>query len=169
MIGLWLIYSGTALGQHFGKGHGSGFGPGSHNWEKREKSLENLRLLKLLEILELNDEQNDRFIAAFSSFRNKLRNIHDSVQLEIENVIEILHGDLPDEEKIMQTVDRVQELQRRRWEAADYFHDKVKTILTPVQLGKLLAFEERFEREMMKELRQFRDRNAPPGDPDIGP
>ncbi len=142
----------------FAQRHGSGMGRGMG---MHEKNLENLRLLKLLEILDLDDVQNDRFIAAFSLFRNKNRDLNQELEKETDILADLIKSENPGENEIMQQVEKIRELKRQRMAIYDEFHAKVSEILTAVQMGKMTVFEERFERELLESIRGLRGRRVP--------
>lgn len=156
VIFAWFLMGTTTavFAQHHGFGLGKGMG-------MHEKNLENLRLLKLMEILDLNDDQNDRFIAAFSLFRNKNRDLNQDLEKETEILAELIKSENYEDNKIIQQVDKIRKLKHRRMELADEFHAKVSEILTAVQMGKMTVFEERFERELLETIRGFRGRRPP--------
>lgn len=144
---------GMRLGQHKGK---------------HAKNIENLRMLKLLEILELDDGQSAEFITSFVSFRKITREIGDKIQMEVESLIGLLNEPKPSDEAIRANIIRIEELKIRRETAVKDFHKNVANILTIVQLGKMVIFEEHFERELIESMRGFRDRLHPPV-PDMEP
>jgi Spy/CpxP family protein refolding chaperone len=131
--------------------------------EQRMKNLENLRLLKLLETLELNEEQNDKFIAAFSQFRKTFREIHEELEREVTALADYLETENKNNEIIMEHIDRVEEIRLKREMSRKDFFEKIKSILTPEQLGRMVVFDERFERKMLQTIRGFR---APAPGPD---
>lgn len=147
-----------------GKGHrpwGAGGGRKHENMERRAKNLENLRMLKLLELLDLTDEQSPRFIERFVRFRKDFKTANFNIQLEIGKLAELLKSDTA-EVSIKEAVDKVNNLKISREKVLDKFHDEVTNILTIQQIGLMVIFEERFERELIESVRGFHDRPAPP-------
>ena len=160
---LITMLAADSYAQHPGRGRG-------WNKDKHAKNLENLRMLKLLEVIELEEEQDTKFIAAFASFRKKTREIGENVQKEIELLAEILNQPLPPEEEIMTQILKIEKLKIQRENAIIDFHKKISNILTPVQMGRMVIFEHRFERELIESVRGFRERHAPSSpDPDFVP
>lgn len=137
-----------------------GMGPGRH-WDKRAQNIENLRMLKLLELLDLNEDQSLQFIGMFVSFRKETRQINEKLQLEIESLADLLNLENPPEEEIKERISKIDELRVRREAAIKEFHDNISEMLTVVQMGKMVIFEERFERELIETVRCFRERHAP--------
>ena len=149
-------------------GHGPGRDKGFFNpeeMEQRMKNLENLRLLKLLETLDLDENQNDRFIAVFSQFRKQSREIHDELEKEITALAEYLDTDNRKDEVILRHTERVREIRLKMVDSRENFFESIKSILTPEQMGRMVIFEERFERKMLETIRGFR---APSPEPAPG-
>jgi len=134
------------------------------------KNIENLRLLKLLEVLDLNDEQNDLFISAFSKFRRDSRLIREKVESEIAFLAEYMKQAGRSDDVILEKVDSIVVMKENLEKERTKFFEKIKDILTAEQLGKMMVFQERFERELLEQVRGFRA-PKPPGmpDPNISP
>ena len=126
------------------------------------KNLENLRLLKLLEVLELNDDQNDKFISAFSKFRNESKDIDEGIENEVTALAEYLRSENIEDKVVMEKVRVIEKLKTDRENARADFYEEVKDILTAQQLGKMIVFQERFERELLETVRGFRAPDTPP-------
>ncbi len=141
--------------QHMGRG-------GDRHGDQHAKNLENLRMLKLLETLELNDDQDTKFIAAFTSFRKDIRQISDDIRSEVDSLAEILKQPAPGEDEIGNQISQIEKMKIQRENIIVDFHKEISNILTPVQLGKLVIFEEHFDRELIESVRGFRNRVAPP-------
>lgn len=138
-------------------GHGPGGGPPEPGMREHfEKNLDNLRLLKLLETLELDEEHNNLFIAAFSTFRNKMRDISEVIDSHLDTLSTLIQSDKPDNQAILARVEIVDRLRNEKMSEIRKFHEDVIKMLNPVQIGKLVIFEERFEQEMLKSIRGFR-------------
>jgi Spy/CpxP family protein refolding chaperone len=123
---------------------------GGANWEEHMKNFENFRLLKLLEILDLSEDQTGRFVAEFSLFRKENRNLGERLDEQVQLLAENLKTKEPDDEEILKIIDGIDRIRILREEARKEFYEKSKAILTPVQIGKLLVFENRFEREVLR-------------------
>jgi len=129
--------------------------------EQREKNLENLRLLKLMEVLELTDEQSPQFISAFVDFRKEMRLANDVIQKETDSLASLLQTENPSDDAIKVSIARIESLKGDRLEKVRKFHGAMMTLLTPVQMGKLIVFEERFDRELIENVRGFRAGHMP--------
>jgi Spy/CpxP family protein refolding chaperone len=137
-----------------------------HGWrrdnDQHAKNLENLRMLKMLEVLDLSDEQSNQFISEFVSFRKQVNMISEDLEHEIDSLIDLLHQTEPSEKAIMDQISKIEAKKIKRENVYKEFHKQVANILTPVQLGKMVVFEEHFERELIESVRGFRNRVAPP-------
>lgn len=135
---------------HFGMGFGREFD------DEQERTLENLRLLKLLEFLDLDDDQSSQFILFFSNFRKEARQLHADIKVKVEELAGILKTDKPSDSQITELVKQIDEMRLGHVRIAEEFHRKVAGILTPVQMGKMVVFENRFEKELIDTVRGFR-------------
>jgi len=166
LLVILLAISGTAFAQGHGFGDRHGGMHGRMWGEEHMKNLENLRLLKLLETLELNDDQSDEFIAEFASFRQKMKDLTTQINAQVDTLAEQLNQAEPDDKAILARVNEIENLRQQRPVLMSQLHDSVREFLTPVQIGKLVVFEERFERELLEKVRGFR--RGMPSSPDEG-
>jgi Spy/CpxP family protein refolding chaperone len=134
----------------FGMGFGWGFD------DDQERNLENLRLLKLLEFLDLDDDQSPQFILIFSDFRKDTRQLHDEIKTKVGELAELLKADNPSDSQIEGLIKNIDELRLGHVKIAEEFHRKASEILTTVQMGKMVVFESRFEKELIGTVRGFR-------------
>jgi Spy/CpxP family protein refolding chaperone len=129
-------------------------GMGMH--EQRAKNLENLRLLKLMEVLNLSDEQSPKFIEAYASFRKDSRQINDNIQSAVDSLAGYLASPNINNDLITKSISQITSLKAQREQRLTEFHKKIEGFLTTEQMGKLVVFEERFERELIENVRGFR-------------
>lgn len=135
---------------HFGMGFGKEFD------DEQSRTLENLRLLKLLEFLEMDDDQSPQFILAFSNFRKDARQLHDEIKVKVEELAAALKADKPSDTQINSLIKQIDEMMIGHVKIAQEFHRKAAGILTPVQMGRMVVFENRFEKELIDTVRGFR-------------
>lgn len=125
---------------------------------QRRRHLDQLRMLKLLQLLDLREDQEVEFMHTFRSLSRELRDI----QEERKETIERLASDLTEGKhtpgSVARAIDELRSLDDRRISAQDRFLANAKQVLSPKQLGKLVIFQERFEREMLSNLREFQFR-----------
>ena len=138
---------------------------GKRGWGKHAENLENLRMLKLLEVIDLDEEQNVEFLALFASSRKKMKEIREEMESEVDELIEFLKDENPNESLIKEKLGKIEVLKKRFTDNFENLQNKAKEILTTVQYAKMLVFQERFERELIQSVKGFR--NNPP--PDMGP
>ncbi len=167
LLVLLLAVSGISFAQGPGYGEHRGGMHGRMCDDEHMKNLENLRLLKLLETLELKKDQSDKFIVEFADFRQKMKDLASSVNAQVDSLADQLNQPNPDDREIMDRVNKIENLRAKRPVLMKELHDAVKEFLTPVQMGKLVVFEERFERELLEKVRGFR-RGGMPSPPDEG-
>ena len=134
--------------------HGMGFNRGFDS--ERAQTLENLRLIKLLELLDLDDDQSSQFILIFSNFRKDSRQLHDDISAKVDELAELLKSDQPSDSEIKALVKQIDQMRLGHVKIAEDFHKKAAEILTPVQMGKMVVFENRFEKELIDTVRGFR-------------
>lgn len=138
----------------------------------QRKHIEQLRLLKLLEVLDLNEDQEPKFLVAFKGMRKTMRELDERKGAVVEKLSTELKGAKPDDRRINGLVDSVLEIERTKRQAMQTFVETSRGILTPVQVGRLLVFTERFEYELLERVREFRERmrgdDAPSNDRDQG-
>ncbi len=131
-----------------------GGGP-HHRWRQMAESMENLRLLKLLETVDLTDEQSAKFIPLFQRFRSDFKESLDERRVlvnQLANMVDSSASDADLNAGIQKLIDLKKKMERQQSE----FLDNCRGILTTKQLAKLVIFQERFEREILKSLREFR-------------
>jgi len=160
LVGMILFLITTLTADSFAQRPGRGRGRGDR--AKHAKNMENLRMLKLLDVLELDEGQDMKFITAFAAFRKKTREIGEHFWNEVKLLSEILNQSVPSDEEIKAQILKIENMRIQREKFRTDFHKEVSNILTPVQLGKMVIFEHRFERELIESVRGFRERPAPP-------
>lgn len=123
--------------------------------EKMSANVENLRMMKLLETVDLSEEQSEKFVPLFHGFRKDIKSLIHERNALIDGIKELIAAAVPDdrikEELRKLKLNRVQFNNRQ-----DKFISDCETILTTPQLARLVIFQERFEREMLQSLREFR-------------
>lgn len=134
---------------------------GKGGWGKHAENLDNLRMLKLLEMLDLDEEQNVEFLSLFASFRKEMKEIRTEMESEIDLLIEILKDENPKESLVKEKTDKIENLKKRFIDNFESMQIKAKEVLTTVQYAKMLVFQERFERELINSVRDFREKSSP--------
>ena len=132
----------------------------------RRRHLEQFRMLKLLELLDLNEEQEMKFLVEFRALREKQVVLQKERQDAVTRLAEGLRADTLNEEQIGRLTNRIFELRRTYAAESEGFYERVRPMLTAEQAGKLVVFQERFEYELLDQVRSFRERRGAggPGD-----
>lgn len=122
------------------------------------KHLEKFRLSKLLELLELTKEQRKEFLPQFRETRKQHhRTIRNKVRA-VEKLGQLLKQKKSSEREIQKLIDEISDFEKQKIRQQESFLTGCRGILTPVQFGKLIVFQDRFELRMLGKLRGFRDR-----------
>ncbi len=123
---------------------------------QRRKHLEQLRLLKLLEMLDLGDDQEVPFLTAYRSLRCDLGELNTARQQTLTALSGALEASEPDSGVIDSLIHEMREIKQSQYRQTEMFMEKVTDLLTPAQMGRLIIFQERFEMELLEQVREFR-------------
>jgi hypothetical protein len=137
---------------------GRGGRRGPADIEQQRKFLEQLRVLKLLEVLDLREDQEPKFLQAFSDMRREQRQIEQDRAAVIDTLSRDLREKRVDVKRLDQIIDRLSSLGKQRVKLATDFIASMRRLLTPEQLGRLIVFQDRFEYELLERVRGFRAR-----------
>jgi len=141
---------------------GPPWGGGTGDPEQHSRNLDNLRLIKMLEFLDLTEEQNTKFISVFVAFRKNDRQISEEIPKKIDQLADLLKQEKPAESEIREMIAGIDSLRDKKLQIIKNFHTDIAAFLTPIQLGKSMVFEDRFERELISNVRGFRMRHNSP-------
>ncbi|MFZ5981472.1 MAG: hypothetical protein ACOYVF_12670 [Candidatus Zixiibacteriota bacterium] len=128
--------------------------------EQQRKHLEQLRMLKLLELLDLSDEQELQFLTSFRSMRRATFELQREKMNLVDTLVEAVSAEKIDDGKINQAIDDIMRLEQERNRVMESFIDEVRGFLNVEQLGKLLIFQEKFEIELLENLKNFQSRKG---------
>lgn len=126
-----------------------------HRWRQMAESMENLRLLKLLEAVDLTEEQSAKFIPLFQSYRKDFKASLDERRELVGRLVDLVDSNATDEQ-LNAGIQKLTDLKDKMLKQRDDFLSKCRGILTTKQVAKLVIFQERFEREILKSLKEFR-------------
>lgn len=116
------------------------------------KRFEKFRQRKLLELLELNDSQIEKFKPIMQKLLNDGHQlINDKIDVT-DSLTAELKQDNPDDQKIIEYINKILRLNEKHEQMRTKLHLDVKLFLTPVQLGRLIIFEERFHKRAMEKV-----------------
>ncbi len=153
LVVLWLALAGTVGSQPFPTHDGRG----PHPERLPGANIENLRLLKMLEVLDMDEEQSQKFIPVFHQFRSDLRDLRHERKMMLDSLASLIEQDNAEDQLLVIFEVLRENLDRIEVRSEKFFAD-CRQILTPHQLGRLLLFQERFEKEVLEKLREFRRR-----------
>lgn len=133
------------------------------NQARRTERFDMLMKLKLVEALDLSTEQGDKFLPVFNQYRQKtqrlLRARGELMQSLARHVRAKMGGLEPDESaeelserELKERLDKLDELRRHQDANRDEFYQKAGQVLSIEQLARLVVFEERFAREIVRNL-----------------
>ena len=119
---------------------------------KKFRRYEKFRQRKLLELLELNDNQKDNLLPMMEKIRNEGYQLMDEKIELIDNLSEELIQSNPDDLKINEYINKILVLNEKHERIRNKLLQNVKQFLTPIQVGKLIIFEERFRQRAMEKI-----------------
>lgn len=128
-----------------------------HIGRKFDKHIEQFRILKLLELLDLQEDQELEFITLFHSMRRDRRQLHESKTELLEQLGNGLREQTIADDEINRLVVEIQNLGRQESRKIDDFLIEARKILSPEQVGRFIVFQERFEFELLKAVKTFRE------------
>jgi Spy/CpxP family protein refolding chaperone len=145
-----------------GPGPNGHFGRARRNYmgamDQQRKHLEQFRMLKLLELLDLSEDKEIQFLTAFKGMRKDLDEIRDQRGQLIEDLATALKEDKVDQAMVDRTSKDLINLDREKTKIMEHFLQEARGILNPEQMGKFLVFQERFEFEILEQLKDFHGR-----------
>ncbi len=144
---------------------GPGHGPGGPYHGRRDepgfgKHVEQFRMLKLLELLDLREDQEVEFITLFHRMRSQQRELRFKRVAVLEMLSDGLQPGEYAEVEVARAVRQLLQESRNEIDLRENFLKDAGNILTPIQLGRLILFQERFELELLGAVRAFRERMA---------
>ena len=128
---------------------------------KPGERFEKFRREKLMELLELNEDQKEQFLPMWQEWHRKLRDLRLQHKKEMNYLAHSLREQSLSEQQVDSLINQLMSLSDRRHQDRLLIIQKARDFLTPVQVGKLLVFEERFESHVMNKLRHGRGREGP--------
>ena len=133
------------------------------NPARRAERFDMLMKLKLVEALDLSPEQGDKFLPVFNQYRQRtqrlLRARGELIQ-DLTRHVRLKMGALEEggeegeltERELKERLAKLDELRRQQEANRDEFHERAGQVLSTEQLVRLIVFEERFAREIVRNL-----------------
>jgi hypothetical protein len=133
------------------------------NQAKRAERFDMLMKLKLVEALDLSSEQGDKFLPVFNQYRQKTQRLlraRGETMQELARHVRIRMGALEEgeengelsERELKERLARLGELRRQQEANREEFYQNAGQTLSTEQLARLIVFEERFAREIVRNL-----------------
>jgi len=111
--------------------------------------------LKLREAVDLTEEQSAKFIPLFQSFRKDFKESLDQRRELVDKLADLVDSNASDAE-LNSGIQKLSDLKNKMEKQQKDFLTECRGILTTKQLARLVIFQERFEREILQSLREFR-------------
>ncbi len=131
---------------------------------RQMRHLEQFRLLKLLELLDLKEDQEAQFISKYRQMRKDERDDDQKERDLVGRLADLIKQSKASEKTLTAMADSIINLQEQSWRARQERLGQFKAILSGAQWAKFIIFHERFEQQMLEQLRGFREREAPEPD-----
>ncbi len=131
-----------------------GPGPGRDfdKMKMRHRKFDQMRKKKLFEFLKLTDEQKEKFIPEMEEVRSsRQKTIQEKIYLT-DSLAHELKKSNSNETKVTDFTERIRILDNKQFEIKNNFLNEVSGFLDPIQVGKLIVFEQRFEMRAVEEL-----------------
>ncbi|HLG93329.1 MAG TPA: hypothetical protein VI546_00670 [candidate division Zixibacteria bacterium] len=133
------------------------------NPTRRAERFDMLMKLKLVEALDLSSEQGDKFLPVFNQYRQKTQRLlraRGELMQDLTRHVRIRMGALEEgeeegelsERELKDRLARLGELRRQQEANRDEFYQNAGHTLSTEQLTRLIVFEERFAREIVRNL-----------------
>src|SRR5574341_1533793 len=130
-------------------------GPGGPP-EKRREKLQDLAIWKMLEVLDLSQEQTDKFLPALREMQKQEARLQEERKKMLDE-LERAMTQGGSEKEVRQIIYQIRQLGKQGEEIRERFFAQAENILTIQQLGRLVLFQDRFERKMREMIREMQE------------
>ncbi|MGQ9534035.1 MAG: hypothetical protein ACUVTF_02220 [bacterium] len=133
------------------------------SFDKRDprEIIEKVRMYKLTETLDLTEEQTAKFFPHLKEMRKNEQDFQDQRMVLLQELRNLVKRSAREQE-IIDVLNKLQELQKKRMTYQMQEIESLKKILTPVQQAKFLIFQEDFEREIRELIREVKKGHRKP-------
>ncbi|MFC1549602.1 Spy/CpxP family protein refolding chaperone [Nitrospirota bacterium] len=131
--------------------------PSKEQMEKVRKRVEMVRIWKLTEALDLDEKTADRLFPILRKYdkqKVELRSEMFRSRRQIRQMESGRGGEKVDAKKLLEDMEKSK---ARMTAIEEEQYKEIKKVLTPEQMVKYIAFEERFRREMKQMMRESRE------------
>lgn len=133
------------------------------NQARRAERFDMLMKLKLVEALDLSPEQGDKFLPVFNQYRQKTQRLlraRGEIMQDLARHVRLKMGALDEgeengelsERELKERLAKLDELRHQQEANREEFYQKAGRTLSIEQLARLIVFEERFAREIVRNL-----------------
>ena len=141
-----------------GEGEPPQFAPGKPGKRRQQrKHIEQLRMLKMLELLDLDNDQEISFLTSYNDLRSSIRRVDGARMTLLTELGDKLHNETGTDSEIKNLLEQIDANRQEKQKVEAEFVERASTMLTVRQLGKLVMFNEHFERELLDRVRVFRE------------
>lgn len=133
-------------------------GRGAKQNPQHRRHLEQLRILKMLELLDLGEDQEVGFLQAFRGVRKEHRRLAEERGRLFEDLTTGLQKQTLDDRKLDELINGILRLEEEKQQVHKRFIEEARRILTVEQLARFIIFQERFEAELLENVKHFRAR-----------
>ena len=130
-------------------------GPGGSPERRREK-LQDLAIWKMLEVLDLSQEQTDKFLPALREMQKQEARLQEERRKMLDELEKAMTQG-GSEKEVRQIISQIRQLGKQGEEIRERFFTQAESILTLQQLGRLVLFQDRFERRMREMMREMQE------------
>ena len=130
-------------------------GPGGPPERRREK-LQDLAIWKMLEVLDLSQEQTDQFLPALREMQKQEARLQEERKKMLDELEKAMTQG-GSEKEVRQIIYQVRQLGKQGEEIRERFFTQAESILNIQQLGRLVLFQDRFERKMREMMREMQE------------
>ena len=125
--------------------------------EKLEEKLEMLKIWKLTEVLDLKSEQTAEFFSLYKQFEDLRRNHLKERMALVEEIRESINSGNITESSVEEYNNKILEMKKKLIEDESNIINQIAKVLTPVQMAKLIIFEETFQEEMLGMIKKMKE------------
>ncbi len=141
-------------------------GPGPGQGPMREKTRQRIRTIKIWQLTKavgLTPEQSEKFFPIYNKHQEAMQNLRMEKQEALKRLNSLTEDPQASDDDISKAMKEIiDDFARRSIEMRQDYMKEVSTVMWSRQQGKLLVFEENFQRklqEIMRDIRRdFRDR-----------
>lgn len=133
------------------------------NQEEMHKRFEQLKLIKLLELLNLDEENEAKFISLYRKHHKDMKELMKTRDDLLRDLRKLVGSQSDDKKSYEELFEKLNNIEIKRIELTHSYFNKVKSVLTHEQMGKMYIFHARFGPELMGKIREFRQQHGPGG------